>query len=110
MVTLDVADSEPLRLVLDTGTVHSAIGASAQGRLLRANAITESGDTLGARPIYRLGGLSIEGQLIPDLNVVVSNRATMLGIDGMLGLNFLALFSDVHFSVDEMRVTLTRRD
>ncbi len=57
---------------------------------------------------YLLQGLRIQGQDTGDLEVRVSRRVTQVGADGVLGLDFLAQFTYIHFHVPTMRLTLTR--
>jgi hypothetical protein len=58
---------------------------------------------------YLLQGLTIGGERLPDLRVRVSRAATLLDVDGMLGLNFLQQFATVRFDVDGGMLTLERR-
>ena len=109
MVTLEVDSAPSLELVLDTGTAFSVLRDSLRRSLQELGVLTETSSRPFGRPIYRLQGLSIEGQDVPDVDFVVSNHPALLDIDGMLGLNFLALFSLVQFDTDTRRVTLTRR-
>jgi hypothetical protein len=58
---------------------------------------------------YVLRGLMIGGGRLPDLEAQVSAAATLLGVEGMLGLNFLRQFARVEFDVDERVLTLELR-
>ena len=52
-----------------------------------------------ARSTYVIRNLAIEGQPVADLMVRISRRVTHVGADGVLGLDFLARFTDVHCHV-----------
>jgi hypothetical protein len=55
---------------------------------------------------YVLRGLAIAGHLLPDLTVRVGLAATLVRVDGTLGLTFLNQFRSVHFDVFESTLTL----
>jgi hypothetical protein len=57
---------------------------------------------------YLLRDLTIQGQPVPNLAVGLSPRATQLGADGVLGLNFFGLFTELHCHVPSLRITLSR--
>lgn len=46
---------------------------------------------------YVLRNLSIRGQPFPDLSVRVTSVLTRFGVDLVLGVDFLAQFSELHF-------------
>lgn len=56
---------------------------------------------------YRVSRLTSQGQVLPDLDVSVARHLTRLGLDGMLGLDFLFHFEHVHFQVSTLRLILT---
>ncbi len=56
---------------------------------------------------YLLQGLTVGGERLTDLEVRISRAATLLGVEGMLGLDFLRRFTRVQFDVAERRLTLT---
>lgn len=89
-------------MVFDTGSFLSGISASTRDDLTRRGLI----EALDARR-FRLRGLSIQEQAIPDLIVRVSPRATDVGAPGVLGLDFLGQYTDVHFNVPTMTMRLT---
>jgi hypothetical protein len=97
-----------LRLVLDTGTPQTGISASLLSELQARGLAPPSGIRFGSQ-LFLLERISIEGQPISDFEVQISPSATRLGIDGILGLDFLAQFRRVCFDVDDMRLTLTPR-
>jgi len=96
-------DGDDLPMVLDTGVFLSGISESTREELSRRGLL----ETVDARR-FRLRGLTVQGQPIPDLMVRVSPRVTEVGAAGVLGLDFLGQFTDVHFHVPTMRLTLTR--
>ncbi len=49
----------------------------------------------------------LEGFPIADLRVHVSRRVTIVGSQGILGLDFLRRFEHIHFHVPTLRLTLT---
>jgi hypothetical protein len=58
---------------------------------------------------YVLRGLMIGGERLPELDAQVSAATTLLGVEGMLGLNFFRQFSSVHLDVDQRTLTLELR-
>jgi hypothetical protein len=53
-----------------------------------------------------LEGLAIGGVRLPSLAVRVSRAATMLDVEGMLGLNFLNQYSHLHHDAAERTLRL----
>ena len=96
-------------MVLDTGKARSAVSEDARERLAAAGLLTDASARFLGSPVYHLARLSINNRAVPDLDVLVSPRASRLPIDGLLGLDFLSHFRHVHFDVDAMRFSLTRR-
>ena len=91
-----------LDLVLHSGLTSSAISTTSRDELLRGGAL----QAVGGRERYRLTGLTVQGQALPDLEVVISRGITRLGVDGMLGLDFLFHFEHIHFHVPTLRLIL----
>src|SRR6476646_9599905 len=57
---------------------------------------------------YVLRNPAVEGQTIPNLTVRVRRRVTRVGADGVLGLDFLGQFDDIHVArragvIEQMR-------
>jgi len=50
--------------------------------------------------------VTVPDQQVPDLPVRVSRRVTQVGAGGVLGLDFLAQFDDIHFHVPTLQLTL----
>jgi hypothetical protein len=55
---------------------------------------------------HELRGLVIGGERLPNLVVRVSRAATILGVEGMLGLNFLNQFARIGYDAAERVLTL----
>lgn len=53
-----------------------------------------------------LSGLTIGDERFADLPVRVSRAATMLDVEGMLGLDFLRRFASIHFDLIERTLIL----
>jgi hypothetical protein len=53
-----------------------------------------------------LRGLVVGQHRLPDLSVRVSPAATMTGVEGILGLDFLRQFTTIRFDVADGRLTL----
>ena len=90
-------------MVLDTAAPFSAISESARDSLAAQGLL---GPVRGRH--YLLRNLTIQGQSVPDLRVGLSLRVTQLGVDGLLGLNFFGLFTEIHCHVPSLRITLSR--
>ena len=103
IVPLRSADGHELSMVLDTGVFLSGISESTRADLVRRGLV----EVVDARR-YRLRGMTVQGQPFPDLTVRVSPRATEVGAAGVLGRDFLGQYTDIHFHVPTMQLTLTR--
>ena len=88
-------------MVLDTGSPLSTISEGTYRRLADAGNIRHVG---GRR--FTLTRPLLDGQPVADLEVRVSLRVTRVGADGVLGLDFLGRFTDVHFHVPSLRLNL----
>jgi hypothetical protein len=102
IVPITIGGQITIEMVLDTGSPLSAISERLRNTLLSAGLL----ESITPRT-YLLRSLTIQGQVIPDLRVRLSRRVTSVGADGILGLDFLAQFSTVHFDVATLRLTLT---
>lgn len=88
-------------MVLDAWSPVSSISEPVRGRLARVGLLEPT------RPsMYRVRDLKIARQSVPDMEVRVSRRVTVLGADGAIGLNYLAQFDEIRFSVPALRLTL----
>jgi hypothetical protein len=95
-----------LEMVLDTGSPANSLSKSVLAALLDRKLICPTSSQLGRRPTYFLSNASVEEQALPDLEVYLSNRVSMLPIDGILGLAFLSQFRHVALDVPTLRLTL----
>lgn len=50
--------------------------------------------------------MTLEAQPLPDLNVRVLARLSRLGVDGLVGLDYLGRFEYVHFHIPTLRLML----
>jgi hypothetical protein len=91
-----------VRLVLDTGSPFTAIADSLRQTLADAGLLTETGGD-----VYLLHDVTIAGQTLDGFQARLSRRATRVGVSGVLGLDFLARFTDVHFHVPSMQLSLS---
>jgi len=53
--------------------------------------------------------IRIEGHPVPDLIVGIASRLDRLQVVGLLGLDFLGLFEDIHFNLPSLRLQLVPR-
>lgn len=102
MVPLEVAGTVTLELVLDTGSLLSGLSEPTREMLTTRGLLRPAGERR-----FLLRDLTIHGQPVPDLVVRVSRRVTQAGARGVLGLDFLGQFTDIHFHVPSMRLTLS---
>lgn len=104
MVDVEVGPTKTvLAMVLDSGSPVSGLSSRSIANLADAGLIET-----GGRRSYVLRQLRVLDQAIPDLVVRQSRRAEQVGVDGILGLDFLWRFEDVHFHVPTMRLTFSR--
>jgi len=103
MVPVEVAGTVTVELVLDTGSLLSGISEATREMLATGGLLSEAGERR-----FLLRNLTIQGQPAPDLVVRVSRRVAQAGARGVLGLDFLGKFTDIHFHIPSMRLTLTR--
>ena len=97
-----VGGAQTLWMVLDTGSPVSALSP-------RTGAILETRGLLNPRRdsnLYILRDLAISGQSIPDLELRILPRLDRLQVVGLLGLDFLRVFDDIHFNVPSLRLRL----
>jgi hypothetical protein len=102
-VQLDIRGQPGPRMVLDIAAPFSSISESVRDSLVERGLL---GAVRGRH--YLLRDLTIQRQSVPDLRVGLSPRVTQLGVDGLLGLNFFGLFTEIHCHVPSLRITLSR--
>ena len=91
--------------MLDTGSPASAISPAARDELVFKRLVLPAAVSSG----YLLTNSTVNGQPLPDFMVRVLPRLTRLGVDGLLGLDFLRRFRRVGFLVDDLLLTLEGR-
>ena len=89
-------------MVIDTGSPVSSISQSTYDRLLPTGFMIPAGGRF-----LMLRSPVLEGFPIADIRVHVSRRVTIVGSEGILGLDFLQRFEHIHFHVPTLRLTLT---
>ncbi len=102
LIPLVIRGGEAVNMVLDTGAPLSAISNDTRDTLIAAGLLEPLRGNW-----YTLRGLSIQGQPIADLMVRISSRVTQARAEGLLGLDFLRQFTEIHFHVPTLRLTLT---
>ena len=90
-----------VKMVLDTGAPFSSVSESTRDTLVDLGLLSASG---GRRWVLRK--LRIDQQGVADLTVRLSRRVSDVGAEGVLGLDFLGRFTEIHFHVPSMRLTL----
>ncbi len=89
-------------MVIDTGSPVSSISQHMYDRLSPTGFLTPAGGRF-----LMLRSPVLEGFPIADLRVHISRRVTIVAAEGILGLDFLRRFEQVHFHVPTLRLTLT---
>lgn len=101
IIPLEVGGLFTLAMVLSTSSPLSYIRRSASETLAAVGLARDTGEN---RCVLR--DVSIHGQTIPDLPVRI-RQGVFPTTDGILGLDLLRQFSDIHFNVPTLRLTLT---
>jgi hypothetical protein len=101
VVPLSIDSGEIIYPVLDTGSPVSAISPRIRSNLASRGRLIPAG---GNR--YLLSHLTLHGQTIPDLRVGVLSRLDRIGVDAILGLDFLFQFEEIAFNTRTMTLTL----
>jgi hypothetical protein len=102
-VTLTLADLLPwkLELVLNTGRPWSALSRTTYTTLA---ALGQATSVTGSRCVIR--NAQIGTTLISDIPMRLSAGPGLLGLEGMLGLDFLERFAEVRYHFPTLRLTL----
>jgi hypothetical protein len=96
-VPLEINGVVTYNMVIDSGTGFSCIGESMRDLLLKKGLTKLEGQDKSGNDIYLLTNLKIQGQSIPDLRMRFSSRVTEVGAYGLLGIDFLYKFKEIHF-------------
>jgi len=100
LARLEVGDRDVM-MVLDTGSPVSSISQETYTRLLPTGFLVSAGGRF-----WMMRSLQLEEHPIAELRVHVSQRVTVVKAQGILGLDFLRRFEQVHFHVPTLRLTL----
>jgi hypothetical protein len=101
MVPVEVGGDVVLEMVLSTYAPLSYVKDDIVDALVRLGFAEFDGNNR-----YRLQNVSIHRQSLPDLSVRA--RPTRIGdVDGALGLDFMNRFTDIHYHVPSLQLTLT---
>jgi len=93
-----------LDVMLNSGRPQSVISRTSRDRLVVLDLLRhESGDR------YRLAGAEADGQPLPDFPLRLSAGPALLGVEGMLGLDFFDQFVRVCLDTDPLLLTLLPR-
>src|SRR5262245_45346127 len=103
MLALSVGSDVDLYMVLNTGLYYGAISVPARERLIMLELLPP----VNERTVL-LENLALSGNPVADLRVRVRPSVAQLDVDGILGLEFLRQFTDIHFNVPSLRLTLRR--
>jgi hypothetical protein len=101
VIRLSVGQDVVLEMLPNPLSSRSVITEQARDDLARRSMLTSP----TARR-QQLHDLKIEGQVVPDLEVIVTPRVQRLAVDGVLGRDFFAHFIDVRWDVRGNRLTL----
>ena len=102
LVPVRVADNLIVDFVLDTGAPLTSMSQRLYTRLQAAGYLSHI-----ATNRYILSPASIAGENVAPLNIRGSKFLASVGVDGVLGLDFLARYTEVHFNVRTRLLTLT---
>jgi len=90
-------------LMLNTGRPVSVVSLELRDRLDAFGALDQI-----SPQFYRVRGVRMDGQLAPQLIVRASSGPRLPGFQGMLGLQFLESFRQIHFDRDTRLLNLIR--
>ena len=102
VVPFRVGDFYTLDLILNTGFVISAVSQSTHDVLSALGYLHRSGGRS-----FLLQDLRLSDQPVDALEVRVNAGLRILRFEGVVGLNFLNRFREIHFDVQSRRLTLT---
>jgi hypothetical protein len=87
-------------LMLNTGRPQSVVSPTTRNALAALGLIEPNGTGRFRIPRVRVGD-----DLLPDLHVRVSAGPALLGVDGMLGWDYLERFAEVRIEPRTLRIT-----
>ena len=97
------AASWDLFLMLNTGRPLSVLSMRTRNVLLATGLLEPRSGNL-----YRLRAPRLAGEPLPENVARASAGPDLLGVDGMLGLDFLDLFAEVRLDTRSLRLTLVQ--
>ena len=97
---VDVGSEFTLEMVADPNSIHSVISERAWARLITSGLASPTEQPRRCS----LRDLRIQGQSIPDLEVLVSS--VLERVDGILGLDFFRNYPTVEFDTRNFRIVL----
>lgn len=104
IVPLSVGQDLVLEMIPNPGFPHSVISRTARDALLKRGLVSASRTRL-----YLLKDLRIEGVPISELEVRVSLAPQVLGLDGMLGMNFFEPYAEIRWDVRAHQLILVSK-
>lgn len=102
-IPVSIAGAPDRLLVLDPGSPVSAISPETRDDLSRLHLLPPASDL---RYEHRLADLVVQEQPLPDFDVRVLRKLSRLGVDGLIGLDFLRQFFAIHYYVGSMELVL----
>ena len=100
--SLVVQDRHTLTMGINTGLPVTVVSPGTRDALIATRVLSAT----TTRGHHRLTGLTAEGQRLPDLEARVLPRLSRLGVNGMVGLDFLFHFEHVHLHVPTLHLVL----
>jgi ribosomal protein S19E (S16A) len=101
MIAVSVANRISIEMAVNPGVPRSSISAATRHRLIMEEIVPPREERT-----YILSNVQIEGQPVPPLHVRVSAVLRRVGVGGIVGLDFLGQYEDIHFHVPTFRLTL----
>lgn len=102
LIPVQVGDSLLVDFVLDTGAPLTSMSRRLYVRLRSSGCLADA----AAKNRYILSSASIAGVDVSPLHIRGSIFLGRVGVEGVLGLDFLARYTDIHFSMKTGILTL----
>jgi hypothetical protein len=102
LVPIRVAGDVGIEMVLNFGVPRSSISADVRDSLIMRELVPPR-----VERTYILADVTADEQPLPPLSVRVSGALRLIGVAGILGLDFFTQFEDVHFHVPSFHLTLS---
>lgn len=101
MIPIQVEGKLTLEMAVNPGVPRSSISSAARHELIMHEFVPPT-----IERAYVLPDVRVQGQPLPPLRVRVSGVLRQTRTDGILGLDFLGQYEDIHFHVPTFRLTL----